>query len=92
VALRRLGGVSEPAPREGEIHPLGMKQGQPVFYERRIGVVVVRFASTQPELGKFMETIRLGLSSESSGEDDQKIVPGQLSGRYQRAVSQAVSR
>ena len=42
-------GVGEPPPPEGEIHPLGMKQSQPVFDQRGIGAVVVRFVSTQPE-------------------------------------------
>src|SRR5437762_12152102 len=43
-------GVSKPPPSKGEIHSFCMKQSQPVFDQRCIGAVVVRFASTQPEL------------------------------------------
>ena len=53
-AQRRLvagRGVGQPPPPEREIHPLGVQQGQPVLGQRGIGAVVVRFASTQPELG-----------------------------------------
>ena len=38
-------GVGESPPPEGEIHALGMKQGQPIVDQRGIGAVVIRFAS-----------------------------------------------
>jgi hypothetical protein len=43
-------GVSKSPPPECEIHPLGMKQSQPVFDQCRIGAVVVQFASMQAEV------------------------------------------
>src|SRR6267154_1097328 len=44
-------GVGEPPPSERKVHPLGMKQRQPVLSQRGIGMIIVRLVSTQPELG-----------------------------------------